>query len=973
MSYALYGETTGGRKNMRSDYADEKTETEVEFVFRVGMQAHRIVRRLKVSGRIEKSVTEKQFYEQGVWKDGIFTPDKEPLTKKTDIKDKVEHILGFTEAQFKQIIVLPQGNFQEFLRSKNNEKTEVLQKLFNADIYRQIREKLEERGKEYQRKHEELETKITTILQANQLRNFDEIEQLVAQYTQDIAQLEQSLPAVKAQFDKALLTLKDAQELDKIFQELAEAETKLASHTKNQEAMTQLLEKLKRNENAEPFKADMAQLGGLEKQRTSYEANILQQQSIILRTEKKIVEINHILKEHQETWEEIIEQNKLKINDLEKIKPKFEEISQKEKDLTALSQNLLNAQKDLQNLRVQYDKVVAQEMELKEKAKDLETLKQDKGKFEQILAQMKEKNLAYQQRVAVLEKYKQIEKLVKEASENEQKQGNEAQQKREVYNLLDAQWRNSQAFALAETLEAGKPCPVCGSEHHPQKATQTTQIVSEEQLKKAQKAYDEAEKKYRTAIDTRQQHEKALAEELAVGKSLREQLGELASLTAEQMQARVGEAQTNFAQAQQAEQESAQVQQKITALAQELASIEQKIKTNENKENELKTAIAVQSNLVQALIKDIPKEVNNEAELKERMHRLADEKETAQDLLHKHQQELQTEIGKMEKAKHTIEEDEKHLNGSRTEKRKGILDTIKDLEKSIQNNLAKYGFVETKEVLEAILKEDDKQTFKQKAEKYNAEKTKLQALLDEKKKKIGTRSKPDLALLNQEVGKLEVEYMQNNEKLTKAKTEKDRINQQRNEIDKQQTELQELNETHEGLPELVNVANGKNEMRQKFEIFVLSVFLDEVLHYANQRLDLLSNGRYQLERSEDVVDGRKGAGMDLLVFDQYTGTARPVENLSGGETFFTSLALALGLADTAVAQAGGRSLDAMFIDEGFGTLDAETLDLAIKTLHTLSDEQRLVGIISHVAELKERIPAKLEVRKMKNGSVVKIS
>jgi exonuclease SbcC len=498
-------------------------------------------------------------------------------------------------------------------------------------------------------------------------------------------------------------------------------------------------------------------------------------------------------------------------------------------------------------------------------------------------------------------------------------------------------------------------------------------MVTEEQLKKARTDYDNTEKKYRQATEVRQEKEREQAEILAEGKSLREQLGELASLTAEEMQVRVKSASADFDKAQKAEQESATIQKTLATLASELTILETQIKTQEGKENELKTAQAVQENLIRALIKDIPKEVNNEVELRDRIAKLGDEKETAQDLLHKHQQELQTEIAKMEKAKHTIEEDEKHLNGDRLAKRKGILDTIKDLEKSIEKNLAKYGFVETKEVLEAILKEDDKVNFKQKTDKYLAEKNKLQALFDEKKKKIGVRAKPDLTSLQAEVGKLESDYMDMNRQLTQTKTEKEKILLQRNEITKQKTELDELNEMYEGLPELVNVAKGNNELRQKFEIFVLSVFLDEVLYYANQRLDLLSNGRYQLERSEDVVDGRKGAGMDLIVFDQYTGTTRPVENLSGGETFFTSLALALGLADTAVAQAGGRSLDAMFIDEGFGTLDSETLDLAIKTLHNLSDEQRLVGIISHVAELKERIPTKLEVRKMKNGSVVRVN
>ena len=153
-----------------------------------------------------------------------------------------------------------------------------------------------------------------------------------------------------------------------------------------------------------------------------------------------------------------------------------------------------------------------------------------------------------------------------------------------------------------------------------------------------------------------------------------------------------------------------------------------------------------------------------------------------------------------------------------------------------------------------------------------------------------------------------------------------------------------------------------------FERYVLGFLLDEVSLFANLRLKEMTRGRYRLRRREDRSDKRKGAGLDLEVIDGFTGEARPVQTLSGGETFLASLSLALGLADVVQSRCGGIHLETLFVDEGFGTLDPETLDLAIKALLDLQQGGRLVGIISHVPELKESIDARLEIIPTDKGS-----
>jgi exonuclease SbcC len=166
--------------------------------------------------------------------------------------------------------------------------------------------------------------------------------------------------------------------------------------------------------------------------------------------------------------------------------------------------------------------------------------------------------------------------------------------------------------------------------------------------------------------------------------------------------------------------------------------------------------------------------------------------------------------------------------------------------------------------------------------------------------------------------------------------------------------------------QVANVANGQNPYRMTFQRYVLGVFLDEVLLAASQRLRIMSRGRFLLRRVRDAREGR--GGLELEVEDTYTDTARPVSTLSGGESFLASLALALGLADVVQGYAGGIRLETIFVDEGFGTLDPEALDLAIRALQDLQQGGRMVGIISHVTELKELIDARLEITRERRGS-----
>ena len=193
----------------------------------------------------------------------------------------------------------------------------------------------------------------------------------------------------------------------------------------------------------------------------------------------------------------------------------------------------------------------------------------------------------------------------------------------------------------------------------------------------------------------------------------------------------------------------------------------------------------------------------------------------------------------------------------------------------------------------------------------------------------------------------------------------------RNAIDKQSAKLLELERNWTQVREISDTVNGKikggSKEKIKFETYIQTNYFDRIIARANTRFMVMSGGQYELKRQTDTDDRKSQSGLELNVIDHYNGSERSVKTLSGGESFKASLSLALGLSDEIQASAGGIQLDTMFVDEGFGSLDEESLEQAMKALNGLTEGNRLVGIISHVQELKARIEKQIVVTKEKAG------
>ena len=291
-------------------------------------------------------------------------------------------------------------------------------------------------------------------------------------------------------------------------------------------------------------------------------------------------------------------------------------------------------------------------------------------------------------------------------------------------------------------------------------------------------------------------------------------------------------------------------------------------------------------------------------------------------------------------------------------------------EKNLKDSFERKGFSSLKELLDSILPEEKIADFEETITKFKEEKITLEHSAAGLKKDIEGKTFIQPEKLEDEIIILQKNLDEEQDRLAEIKSALDKL---KDLFERRQSLLNELKQRAEEaqlITELSLSLNGSNKYKLKFDIWMLSAFLREIIVYANTRLERMSGGRYVLKLSKEL-SGNNLSGLDMEIYDAYTGGIRPTASLSGGETFMVSISLALGLADSIQTRSGGIRLDSMFIDEGFGSLDEASLENAISILDEIRGN-RMVGIISHVSELKNRIPQKIEIEKTANGSTIKI-
>lgn len=292
----------------------------------------------------------------------------------------------------------------------------------------------------------------------------------------------------------------------------------------------------------------------------------------------------------------------------------------------------------------------------------------------------------------------------------------------------------------------------------------------------------------------------------------------------------------------------------------------------------------------------------------------------------------------------------------------------KETQELFASVISANGFENEDEYLSSLISEDKLSVISEQLAEYGEFGRQIEHAIGRLTKETEGKERPDLEKLKSDLNG--IKDMADALRMERDETKLQLDNKSRilNELKKSAVALRNIEKEYAAIKSLSDTANGKLD----FETYAQMAYFDRVLRAANLRLKVMSQNRYILLRKEESGDGRKRMGLEIEVSDSYTGKSRSANSLSGGESFMASLSLALGLSDVVQQSAGGIHLDAMFIDEGFGSLDAEVLELSVRTLSDMADCDRIIGIISHVSELRERIDKQVQVEKTHSGSKIRL-
>ncbi len=968
--FALYGETSGDERlprEMRSHHAADNVQTEVELEFDLGAKRYR-VKRVPEQERAASTGTAR----------AIKVPTKAELsewngtewnllaTKATDVSTRIATLLGFEADQFRQVIMLPQGQFRRLLSADSKDREKILEMLFATENYKRLQDRLQASALALKGRSIDAENKRTTLLQQAEVDSEDALLQL-------IAEAGQALDALAAEAGERRIEAEAMQQL------LSAGEALATKFNERDSAQTSLLQ----------LKSADATIAT---ERLRYD--------LALRAQNVVP-----------AWTSVNDGRDQEKNGLEKVTQATADTDKAAKAMAAATTSLYaeelkapereTAAREITRLEEFRDAVVRlnqAEVERKAAVGRRETALAEVGKLELQVKTQSEHRLSQSHEIELLTpiaaraealklevvRQEQHIKTLRQIAASESSIGKlcgEAKQyqttlmaarslletARQAYSALDTDWRAGQAAVLAGYLADETPCPVCGSHDHPHPAVGGAETPSEGQLKIAADQVSKAE----AAIEKARQAEQASAQKLAAAEAtlttLRSALSTMADgvvSTISGAEAALSELSSERDQALKAVVSLAAVRASLLTCEQQLGAAQKSLDTARAIVAEAAAKAAAAESIWTERAALVPEHLRDPVAL---------EKSLAQ------AKALHESLAKRYKLAQETKQVAQNAHA-------GAVATLNALQQAADGNhsrllaaqdvlletLARYGFHDESAFLAARLTAEAITASANKIQKHDQALAAARERVARAEAAVGDAQPPNLVDLTSSLAtaKNQLEAVLANQTTLKAKIdERKRTAEMLAQI---RVELGDIASRYKVMGQLADIANGKNGANLTFQRYVLAALLDDVLRQASQRLKKMTSNRYTLQRFKDVSDRRRAAGLDIEVFDEQTGTARSANTLSGGEGFMASLSLALGLSDVVQSYAGGIQLDTLFIDEGFGTLDPESLDMAMKALIELQQKGRLVGIISHVDELKQQLEHGIEIRFAAGGSSVRV-
>jgi exonuclease SbcC len=961
--FALYGETTGNERQgiqMRCDMAAPTLLTEVTLEFSLHGKSYRVIRSPEQEApkaRGEGMTVRKHtaaLYE-------ITDEEKLITSKTTQVKTEVTNIIGLNETQFRQVMVLPQGKFRELLLATSKEREEIFGQLFQTDIYKKIEYALKDKASAISKAKDEFDNQIRGALQVAGVSSEAELteqrEALSVQFESLQKQEQESL----AQLNAVKTELQKAEALSNEFKKREQAEIALKQHLEQSDAVSSRQLQL---DNAK--RASKVELPYVTLQNTSKQTQELEQK--VAKLSQDLTVVNDAVKSKegalQTAKEQAAQLPKLTEQQyqLEGMKGKLVEKSELEKAINAGLTQKSEFEVTLKKYIALKEKLT---LEAQQGQKSLDQARVDVASIGSVEAEIKQQQRLMQD----LQKLTGLnQELAKLDALTPSKQASVDQAKARYVELqrsadtLELSWHNAQAAVLAQRLQAGEMCPVCGSVEHPQPAQFVGEEVTKEQVQNARNIEREGQVALNQLSNQLEQHNITIGQYKQQIEQLSVELGQNASMDLGTLQASMQQfnerlqllSSINLVQLEQSVNELNQRcvtgESKINDLQNQMAANESTIKVNQEQLAKLSASLDAKYSSLEVLEQDIVAIQKQIAELN-----------TAFEAAQNHLQQAVLAKTNIESQLITHQQ---WLNEA--------LDRLNTAKVDWELALQASAFEDEAQFLACKVDEAEMQVWQQEIDAFKQSQIKLEQTLADLSSELKDLALPDLEGLNVKLNSVQQSYVEARNQLDSTRSLYERLEKVRNDIATLHDKNTKLEDEYKVFGTLYDVASGKTGSRISLHRFVLGVLLDDVLIQASQRLSLMSKGRYILARKTEGFKGAAGRGLDLVVEDSYTGKTRDVATLSGGESFMAALALALGLSDVVQSYSGGIRLDTLFIDEGFGSLDPESLDLAIQTLVDLQQTGRMIGVISHVSELKEQMVQRIDVEPSRLGSTVSV-
>ncbi len=999
--FALYGETSGQSRSatmLRSDFAAADTPTFVELAFSYRNDGYTVLRKPEYRRKRKRGtgVTKQKKEAQLEGPDGLL------VTGDRQVTEAIQDLLQLSSGQFKQVVMIAQGEFRDLLESDSEKRGDILRHLFSTDLYRAFQEELkrlcgimrEERGDLRQQLEQVLQTIQCPDDYSGKTVLMEGVEQGSAQLQQTLERLDELI-----QFDAV-----DQKAVRQQIQQEKEGLLQLQEQKTRGEMTNQRL--IQREAVRQEWEA-------LEQERTKYEALAckvslsaqalyqVRPAEVELERMRKTVqaltmEINRREADHRK-WEP--EWNRLQqaCMDWKKQEPQQQEWEQEKRRLTAelrQYQILATLERGCKNLRA---KLNAADIEIKERNQQVWQQKEELQALDLLLERWRTAEVelercsglrdaaenTMQRGESLLENQAALVKSELQLTEAEQQYLVEESSWKAMRNqAADAQavFLCDQAGVMAQTMQPGMPCPVCGSCSHPAPAKRTEKSLSEEAIKELQEAAERQYKRCTTlANQLAEQRGKVGAERKRFQAEAEELLGYQSSEDA--LQKELADA--------------------CQACRIELKRLKEQYQTLK-KRCEKKAAATIKEKTGREGLEKLESKLAAQKEERERIQSMLQGKEavrtrTADELTYGSGREAEAEIQRLscalEQSKTAMAQTqaEMEMQQKKVQENQAILQTRREelpvaeqactvAEAQLQQALMEAKFADIaayRQSLEVEGKAVDEQWLEQQRKTISAYHSRRQAaerLFTQMEQELKGVASQEIAPLEEQIAKKnrELEELEEQERGCYSRLQTNQVVARRGKSGDQK--LRDAERQYLQLKELSDTANGELNGRVKitFERYVQGTVFRQIIARANRRLYQMTGSRYQLAQQEEAENNRSKTGLELDVIDHYTGKRRSVKTLSGGEAFQASLSLALGLSDVVQSRSGGVKLDAMFIDEGFGSLDEEALEQAMRMLRHLSGGSRLVGIISHVSELKEAIERKIVVQSSEQGSHIEI-